>query len=268
MAGVLTDKAILVTGASTGIGRATALRAAQEGARVMVADVNTVEGPNTVEAINEAGGKAVFIETDVTQSDQVRAAIAATVEHFGSLDGAFNNAGIEGVFTNITRLSEEDYDRTMAVNAKGVWLCVKYEIEQMLQSGGGSIVSTASVAGIAGTRGASAYAAAKHALHGYFDCARVELGDKGIHFTLACPGFVSTQVSANALTANGQPFGGVDPDIARGMPPAVCAERIWRAVERNRLEVTIAGKETIAVYLKRFLPLSWYTAFARRLKVH
>ena len=128
MAGVLTDKAILVTGASTGIGRATALRAAQEGANIVVADVNTVEGPNTVAAITDAGGNAIFIETDVTQSDQVRAAIGATVEHFGSLDGAFNNAGIEGVFTNITRLSEEDYDRTMAVNAKGVWLCVKYEI--------------------------------------------------------------------------------------------------------------------------------------------
>jgi dehydrogenase/reductase SDR family protein 7B len=112
------------------------------------------------------------------------------------------------------------------------------------------------------------YAAAKHALHGFFDSARIELGHHGVKFTLACPGFVRTNVSVNALGPGGVPYGKSDHDIDAGMEPLVCAEKIWRAVERDRLEVTIAGVERIAVWFKRYLPLRWYTAFARRLKVN
>ena len=161
MAGLLQDKAIIITGGSTGIGRATALRAAQEGARLTIADVNLKDGEAVVAEINSKGGTAQLVKTDVTRSAEVQAMIAATVSAYGRLDGAFNNAGIEGQFTSITKMTEEEYDRTLSVDLKGVWLCVKYEIEQFLKQGSaGSIVSTASVAGLIGTRGGSAYCAA------------------------------------------------------------------------------------------------------------
>ena len=167
MTGKLANKVIIVTGGSTGIGRATAIRCAADGAKVVVADINTVEAPATVEAIIKAGGDATFVKTNVAVASEVQALIAATVKAYGRLDGAFNNAGIEGEFSSILKLSEETFDRTIAVNLKGVWLCIKYQIEQMMNQGsGGSIVSTASVAGLIGSRGASAYCASKHGVIG------------------------------------------------------------------------------------------------------
>ena len=128
---LLEDKVILVTGGSTGIGRASALRCAEEGAALTIADINVEAGRAVAEEINANGGRALFVETDVTETDQVKRMIAATIEAYGRLDGAFNNAGIEGQFTSIVKMSEREFDRTINVDLKSVWLCVKYEIERL-----------------------------------------------------------------------------------------------------------------------------------------
>ena len=130
--------------------------------------------------------------------------------------------------------------------------------------GAGHAVVVSSVFGHIAMARRTGYAAAKHALHGFFDSARIELEPRGVRFTLACPGFVRTNISVNALGPDGKPFGRSDHDIDAGMSPQVCARKIWDAVEADRLEVTIAGVERVAVWIKRYLPLRWYTAFARR----
>ncbi len=142
---LLQDKVVLVTGGSTGIGRATAQILGAEGARVVIADVQDAEGANTVKLVTDAGGVAEYMHVDVSDYDAVSAAIAALVDQHGALDGAFNNAGIEGPTARIADVSMADWDRVIRVNLTGVFICMKAEIEQMMkQGGGGSIVSTAS----------------------------------------------------------------------------------------------------------------------------
>ncbi len=213
----LQEKSILITGGSTGIGRATALRCADQGASVTIADINDEAGEETVSDIKNSGGQAAFVHCDVTNSDHVKGMIRKAVESFGKIDGCFNNAGIEGKFTNILKMTEEEYDLTVAVDLKGVWLCIKYEIEQMLTQGTiGSIVSTASVAGLVGTRGGSAYCAAKHGVVGITKCAALEFSRKGIRVNAVCPGVIETPMVermtsdtgiSNAQLAEQEPIG-------------------------------------------------------------
>lgn len=191
-------KVALVTGAAGGIGRAAALAFAAEGARVAVADIHP-DGAATVEQIRAAGGEAVFIRTDVGVEAEVAAMVARTVQEYGRLDCAFNNAGIEEESRPLADADEALFDRIMRVNVKGAWLCMKHEIRQMLAQGGGAIVNTASVAGLVGAPLQPIYAASKHAVVGMTKTAAAEYGRAGIRINSVCPGVIRTPMLERAL---------------------------------------------------------------------
>jgi NAD(P)-dependent dehydrogenase (short-subunit alcohol dehydrogenase family) len=193
-------KVVLVTGAAGGIGRATALAFGRAGACVVVADLSVDGGHATAAMIVEAGGKALFVQTNVTRAADVEALIDKTVSYYGRLDCAFNNAGIEEEHLALADTDEALFDRIMNVNVKGTWLCMKYQIRQMLkQEGGGSIVNTASVAGLVGAPTQAVYAASKHAVVGMTKTAAAEYGRDGIRINSVCPGVINTPMLARAL---------------------------------------------------------------------
>jgi len=194
MAYNLTDESALVTGAASGIGRATARRLATAGANVAVVDVDVEGGEDTIEMIEEEGGTAEFIETDVSQEDEVEAMVETVVDTFGSLDAAHNNAGIEGDNEATVEQTEENWNRVIGTNLKGVWLCMKHEIPAMLKSDGGAIVNTSSISGQTGA-GAAPYVASKHGILGLTRTAAVEHAQNGVRVNAICPGTVDTPVA-------------------------------------------------------------------------
>ena len=195
----LAGKAIVMTGAGAGIGRVTAERLAAEGARLMLGDIDIGAAESTARTIRAAGGEARAQRVDVTRDDQVAALVEATLDAYGGLDGAFNNAGIEEENHKVAEVDEALFDRVMAINVKGVWLCMKHQTAAMAAHGGGSIVNTASVAGLVGAPRKAAYAGSKHAVVGMTKSVAAEYARQGIRVNTVCPGIIRTAMMERAI---------------------------------------------------------------------
>ncbi len=226
----LQGKVIIVTGGGSGIGRATSLKLAKEGAKVMIADYVPESAERTVKMIKEAGGEASHIAADVSIARQVEMMVGKTVETYGRLDGAFNNAGIEGRMADTVECPEEIFDRTIAINLKGVWLCMKYEIPQMLKGGGGAIVNTSSGAGLVGVESLPAYSASKHGVVGLTKTAALEFARQNIRVNCVCPGLIRTPMVERMIDSGGmneQDFVAGEPVGRMGKPEEIAEGVAW-----------------------------------------
>ena len=237
MAGMLDGKVALVTGGGGGIGRATALAMVREGAKVAVADFNAAGARDTVAQINTAGGQAITLTGDVTRADHVQAMVDDTLSAYGRLDCAFNNAGIapyqvDASGKKTAEWAEESFDRMIAVNLKGVWLCMKAEIEIMQIHGGGSIVNTGSIAGLIGLPTSSAYVAAKHGVLGLTKTAALEYADAKIRVNAVCPGFIQTQMTEDTMRRRGEQIMAQIPARRMGQPGEIAEMVAWLCSDR------------------------------------
>jgi len=228
-------KTALVAGGTSGIGRDTAILFAKAGAKVVVAGRREAEGNESVELVRAAGGEALFVKTDVSKASEVENLVKKTVEKFGRLDVAFNNAGIEGKWVPIVSQTEEDWDRTIDINLKGVWLCLKYEIRQLLkQGGGGAIVNMSSVTGLTGGAGAATYCASKHGVIGLTKSAALETARNRIRVNAVCPAVIETAMGERVFGApDAQKYAiGLHPLGRLGKPMEIAEAVLWMCSDR------------------------------------
>lgn len=230
MTGQLDGKVVLITGAGSGIGRASALTFAREGAKVMVADLIAEGGEETVQLVKNADGEASFVKVDVSNAADVEAMVNKVVEVYGRIDCAHNNAGIEGQLASTHEYAEEMFDKVIAINLTGVWLCMKYEILHMLKQSSGAIVNTASGAGLVGTAGMSAYVASKHGVVGLSKTAALEYAKSGIRVNSVCPGLIQTPMVerlTNAQPQLGEALIAAEPIGRTGRPEEIAESVVW-----------------------------------------
>ena len=232
----LNGKVAIVTGGSAGIGRATAVAVAAEGASAVIADIADEPGEAVAAEIRDKGGRAIFVRTDVADDASVAAMVARTVKEFGGLDLAFNNAGIEGAMGPIHEVGPENWHRIIAVNLTGVWSSMRHEIPRMLERGGGSIVNCASVAGLVGFAGSSAYTASKHGVVGMSKSTALELAEAGIRVNAVCPGVIETDMITRAVAGNPEMEAGLlamEPMARLGRPEEIADTVVWLFSDRS-----------------------------------
>lgn len=224
------DKVVFITGASSGIGKASAFAFADARAKVVACDINADAGMSLVNEIKEKGGDAIFIKCDVSKAEDVKMAIEGMIKKFGRLDFAFNNAGIEGISAPTPECTESNWDQTININLKGVWLCMKYQIPHMLRQGGGSIVNCSSIAGLVGFPGIPAYTASKHGVIGLTKTAALEFAKSNIRINAICPGVIQTpmidrfthgEAQIQRQLTEGEPVGRV------GQPEEIASAAMW-----------------------------------------
>jgi short-subunit dehydrogenase len=258
----LAGKTVWITGASSGIGEALALLASKRGAKVILSARREAELQRVRSACVDPAQVAV-LPLDLLALCDPAEALGKAESYFGPVDVLVNNAGISQRST-VLDTSMEVYRRILELDFFSTIALTKAVLPGMIKNGGGHVVVVSSVVGYISSPLRSGYAAAKHALHGFFEAAQAELWQQNIRFTLACPGYVKTEVSRNAITGSGGTHGKMDAGQAQGMSAAACAEKIWRAVEADREEVLV-GKEALVVYLKRWLP-GVYARIIKRMK--
>ena len=246
------DKVIWITGASSGIGEAMAYAFAGKGAHLIVSARNT-KRLNEVKDRCSSPEHHLVLPLDLADSSIYSDSVRTVLDKFGRIDMLINNGGIsQRSFALQTSLDTDR--RIMETNFFGTVALTKSVLPSMLERGSGHIIVISSLVGKLGTPLRSTYSASKHALHGFFDSLRAELSAKGIKVLIVCPGFIRTNISINALSADGSCHGVMDDAQADGMTPEVCAEKIIQAVEQGKDEVLIGGKELLGVYLNRFVP--------------
>jgi short-subunit dehydrogenase len=241
-----------VTGASSGIGAALAQSLCQRGAAVILS-ARRADALETVRSACAGGARTLIVPLDVADRASIAAAVERVLEHFGQIDVLINNAGISQRGPALEMPLEIDR-RIMDVNFFGPVALTKAVLPSMLARRCGHIVVVSSLLGKFGIAHRSAYAASKHALHGFFDSLRAEVHDAGVAVTLVCPGAVQTSASLNALTGDGTPYGVMDEYLQRGLTPAQCAAQIVTAIERKKREIYPARKERFALWLSRYAP--------------
>jgi len=242
----LKDKVAIVTGAGSGIGRATAIRLAADGARVIAADINGAHCEQTWSMLKAAGAEAVWQRVDLTKAAEVETLVAFAVKTFGRLDCAVNNAGIQGEIVATVDCSEENWDRIIGINLKGVFLCLKYELRQMLSQGSGAIVNTASNFGLVGSAQMPAYSASKHGVVGLTKTAALEVAQRGIRVNAVCPGPTLTPLAQGAID--------LDPSIPDAIMSRLPIAR-WGTAEEVAEAITWLCSDAARLVVGAILPV-------------